>query len=67
MVDGVTGLLVPSRDSENLGKALQRLLTDIQLSQKMGEAGRKRANELYIESKVVKLQIVSIQRLMEVR
>lgn len=40
--DGVTGLLVPERDSEALADALQRLLGDAALRQRLGRQGRDR-------------------------
>lgn len=53
VVDGKTGLLVPPMTVEPLAAALNRLAADAQLRQRMGEAGRKRAEELYDESRVV--------------
>jgi len=38
--DGVTGLLVPPRDAAALAGALQRLLADQSLRDRMGAAGR---------------------------
>jgi glycosyltransferase involved in cell wall biosynthesis len=45
VVDGETGLLVPPGDSIALTTALKRLLTDHDLRQKMGQAGKRRAEE----------------------
>jgi rhamnosyl/mannosyltransferase len=46
----VTGLVVPPRDPEALAEALNRLLDDSVLRQKMGEAGHARAeNEFTLE------------------
>ncbi len=39
---GDTGLLVPPGDANALGDAIQRLLTDRELRERMGEAGRRR-------------------------
>jgi glycosyltransferase involved in cell wall biosynthesis len=48
--DGVHGLLVPPRDAESLGAAIQRLLDDRALRQGLGAAGRKRVrSEFTIE------------------
>jgi len=41
--NGVTGFLVPPRDPDALAEALQKLLNDPELRQRMGEAGREKA------------------------
>jgi glycosyltransferase involved in cell wall biosynthesis len=43
VMDGETGLLVDERDMDALANALQRLLTDSGLRQRLGEGGRKHA------------------------
>jgi len=53
VVDGVTGLLVPPRQSAPLAAALNRLVGDPALRRHMGMAGRERALELYDEAKVL--------------
>jgi glycosyltransferase involved in cell wall biosynthesis len=53
VVDGVTGLLVPVRQSAPLAAALDRLARDAGLRAAMGEAGRARALDLYDEAKVL--------------
>ena len=45
--DGVTGFLIPSRDPEALAERLARLHRHPCLARAMGEAGRRRACELY--------------------
>jgi glycosyltransferase involved in cell wall biosynthesis len=45
--DGVTGLLVPSRDPAALRAALDRLLGDPPLRRRLGEAARERARERF--------------------
>ncbi|MBI3610067.1 MAG: glycosyltransferase family 4 protein [Nitrospirae bacterium] len=42
VVDGVTGIVVPSRDSDALAAACLRLLNDRKLMEEMGKAGRAR-------------------------
>jgi glycosyltransferase involved in cell wall biosynthesis len=46
VVDGETGLLVPSRDAKALRAALERLLADGELRRRLGAAGRRRAEDL---------------------
>jgi glycosyltransferase involved in cell wall biosynthesis len=53
VVDGVTGLLVPVRQSAPLAAALDRLARDAALRAAMGAAGRARALDLYDEAKVL--------------
>jgi len=47
VVDGETGLLVPPEDPKALAAALRKLLDDPELRQRMGKAGRKRAEEVF--------------------
>jgi glycosyltransferase involved in cell wall biosynthesis len=51
--DGVTGLLVPAGDAPALAEALNRLVRDGSSRSVMGQAGRKRALDLYDEAKVL--------------
>ena len=43
--DGVTGLLVPARDSAALSEAMQRLITDELLLRRLGEGARERGQQ----------------------
>jgi glycosyltransferase involved in cell wall biosynthesis len=45
--DGVTGLLVPPRDAEALRTAVERLLADPELRERLGKAARSRARERF--------------------
>jgi rhamnosyl/mannosyltransferase len=45
--DGVNGLVVPPRDSGALRRAIERLLSDPELSRRLGEAGRRKARSLF--------------------
>lgn len=51
--EGVNGLLVPRRDPRALCEALRRLVGDAQLRQRMGEAGRSKAEAEFSETAVV--------------
>ena len=62
VVDGKTGLLVPTRNSAALANALSELLSDPERMRQMGAAGRRRAVTLYDESAVVALQIKEIRK-----
>ena len=52
VVEGVTGLLVPARQTAPLAGALARLAGDAALRARMGEAGRARALERYDEARI---------------
>jgi glycosyltransferase involved in cell wall biosynthesis len=47
IVEGENGLLVAPGEAEELARAISRLLQDSALSQRMGEAGRRRAREAF--------------------
>jgi glycosyltransferase involved in cell wall biosynthesis len=53
VVNDATGLLVPPMQVPPLGRALARLAADPALRARMGDAGRKRALDLYDETRVV--------------
>ena len=57
VVDGKTGYLVPLGDVAALARALEKLARDPALRRTFGAAGRKRALDLYDESKIVARQI----------
>lgn len=61
VVDGVTGLLVPTRAPVALTVALRRCLMEPEVAFRMGQAGRHRALELYDETRIVSLQINTIR------
>jgi glycosyltransferase involved in cell wall biosynthesis len=62
VVEGKTGLLVPTRNSTALAQALSELLSDPIRTVQMGVDGRCRALSLYDESAVVALQIAEIRK-----
>ena len=45
--DGVTGLVVKSQDVAAIARAIEQLVTQPELSRKLGEAGRERVERLY--------------------
>ena len=49
--DGVTGLLVPPGDAEPLARAIERLGGDLELAARMGDAGRRRALERFLQER----------------
>ena len=53
VVDGRTGLLVPTADSRALARAIVRLLKDRALRQRMGEAGHARVVEHFGVSRLI--------------
>jgi glycosyltransferase involved in cell wall biosynthesis len=64
--DGETGLLTPPGDATALATALSRLLDDPGLRERMGSAGRRRA-EQFSESRVVQRVETIYQDLLERR
>jgi glycosyltransferase involved in cell wall biosynthesis len=61
--DEKTGLLVPPEDPEALAKSIERLLSDPRLMQKMGEAGRRKAEKefsaaAYIRNTIKEYEII---------
>ena len=59
VVDGETGILVPSENSKALASAIVKLLKDENMRQRMGEAGRRRVNPAFgVEAMVRKIESV---------
>jgi glycosyltransferase involved in cell wall biosynthesis len=56
VVHGETGYLVPLRDPAALGKSIVSLAHDSELRNRMGRAGRKRAEERFDEDRVLDLE-----------
>jgi len=52
--DGVTGLLVPSQDSEALSGALLRLLRDPELSRQFAAGGQRRATQDFSFARLIR-------------
>lgn len=53
LVDGETGLHFPSGDAEGLAACLRKLLASPELGAQLGEAGRRRAVEVYDWERVI--------------
>ena len=53
VLDGVTGLLVPARDVSSFSQALKVLISQPEIRQKMGAAGRQRAADDFSQRDVV--------------
>ena len=53
VIDGENGLLVPSRDSDALGKAVASLLLDPERRHAYGAASRRRAEALFAMSRFI--------------
>jgi glycosyltransferase involved in cell wall biosynthesis len=49
--DGKTGFIVPARNASDLADALRRILGNVSLSQRMGQAGRRRVETEYSQEK----------------
>jgi len=64
VVDGETGLLVPIHDPVRLADAILRILDDPEKRRAMGDAGRRRVEELFDEEKVLDRQIEVFRRLL---
>ena len=59
VVDGLTGIMVPPRDAGALADGLERLIGDPELRERMGRAGRVRAEEHFDREK----QIIRLEQL----
>ncbi len=55
--NGVTGLLIPSRDSHALADAIGYLVSNPDLIRSMGDAGRQRAEELFDINAIVDMHL----------
>jgi glycosyltransferase involved in cell wall biosynthesis len=49
--DGVTGVLVPAGEAEPLARAIVRLASNLDLAAEMGNAGRRRAVEQFLQER----------------
>jgi rhamnosyl/mannosyltransferase len=62
-LDGVTGLVVPPRDSNALAAAINRLLADPELRHRMGQSGRERAQREFSAQVMVERLVRMYERL----
>ncbi len=62
-----TALLVPSRDTAALANAMARMVDDPALRARLGSNGRRRAEALFAQEHVWRLQEEALRRLLEVR
>jgi len=63
LVDGETGILVPSEDVNALRDAIRKLLTDPSLRQQMGQASRRRVEEHYSWENTAKQYALLLERI----
>jgi len=54
VIDNVTGLLVPPKDSKAMAEAILKLLTDMEYSYKLGREGFERLNDIFTLDKFIK-------------
>ncbi len=54
--DGITGILVPPSDPEEMSSAIMKILTNPEMADAMGEEGRKWAERFDIQNAVEKLE-----------
>ena len=65
VADGETGLLVPPRDAAALRKAVERLLGDRELRERLGRAARERARERFGWDGVIERTLEVYRRALE--
>lgn len=63
LLEGSAGLVVPQRDAEALASAIERLLTDVDLRRRIGQAGRRRIEERFAVERVVDILLDRLARL----
>lgn len=65
--DGVNGILVPVRNVEPLEQAIERLLNDADLRQRLGSQGRQYATDEFDERRVTARVVATYRRLLSDR
>lgn len=61
---GETGLVIPPRDSAALAKAINRLLADTDLRRRLGERGRRRAEQEFSKETMIEETVALYERLL---
>jgi glycosyltransferase involved in cell wall biosynthesis len=64
VVDNETGILVPLGDIESLASAILKLYKNSELRKRMGSNGRKRAEQIFDERKVIEKEIEVFEMLL---
>jgi glycosyltransferase involved in cell wall biosynthesis len=67
VIDGVTGFLVPVHDAPALANRIEALVRDPDLREELGLAGRRRAEKVFDEAKVIERLMDRIDQLLEER
>lgn len=67
IIDGETGILVPSGDYEHMAKAVCKLLSDISLASRLGRNARKLVFEMMHPDKLSQYEIQQYERLFDAR
>jgi len=64
VIDNLTGLVVPVQEPAALATAIQRILSDLALAQRLAGAGRQRVHELFTWEAVTERVEMAYQRLL---
>lgn len=65
VIDGVTGILVPARNSEALGEAIRKLATDSGLRARLGSAAKVHIAQCYSDQRVNQLWMAEYRSLVQ--
>jgi glycosyltransferase involved in cell wall biosynthesis len=65
VVDGVTGIHVPPKNSGALAEGLMRLIREPERRRRFGEAGRRRVEEMFDEKKQTEMLIARYMKLID--
>lgn len=64
VVDGETGRLIPIEDAASLARALREIMDDPHLRRRMGEAGRRRAEQVFGRTAMIERHIALYRELL---